>query len=68
VNVFFAGESIQMKYGDTKAEVLGHRSGGQSVTLSFDGCVSVQGSFTPTNARALAAQLIAAADHAEGKA
>lgn len=62
----FMSTDIPLKFGDSTVDVIGHRSGGNSVTLSLDGPVSVQASLEPANARALAAQLIAAADYAEG--
>ena len=63
---FQAFETVRTPVGDF--EVISNTFLDAGVSLHIDGLIDIRLTISAKNARALAAQLIAAADHAEGKA
>lgn len=62
----YTGRSVPLMYGsDSSIDVDAHGGLRPSVSLNLDGPISVHSSLTPANARALAAELVKAADAAE---
>jgi hypothetical protein len=63
----FFGEDIPLMHGNSTIDVTSHRHEAMnpSIGLTIGGAVEVHVFLAPHNARALAAQLIAAADYAE---
>ena len=62
----FEGDTIDIGNG-YDIEVVGYRCTQRNITIRLEGFVDFRIEIDETHARALAAQLIAAADHAEGR-